>query len=384
MTEQRMVPLVIMRGGTSKGLYFRARHLPAPGTERDALLLRLMGSPDLLQIDGLGGSRPITSKAAIVAPSTRQDADVDYTFAQVDIDHPVVGYAGNCGNISSGVGPFAIDEGLVAPVEPTTTVRIYNTNTNALLIAEVPVRDGRAQVTGDFALPGVPGTGAEIVMNWVKTIGAKTGKLLPTGRAVDDITLEDGTDVPATLCDAGNPCAWVPADRIGCTGSELADEINENTTLIDTVREIRGKAAVLMGLAQHWDRVDDESPGLPMVGTVAEPAAYTTLSGGAVEDKEMDLRVRLIFMNRLHESIAGSASVCLAAASRIPGSTVAAVADERVDGELLVGHPSGITPTKVTAHTEGATTTFDVLGFSRTARRLMDGAAYYPATESEA
>jgi 2-methylaconitate cis-trans-isomerase PrpF len=380
-SEQTGIRCVLMRGGTSKGLYFHEADLPGPGPQRDAMLLRLMGSPDVLQIDGLGGSRPITSKAAIIAPSAHHHADVDYTFAQVEIDRASVGYAGNCGNISSGVGPFAVDEGLVEALEPVTRIRIFNTNTQALIVAEVPVRDGRARVTGDLAIPGVPGTGAEIVMNWVATIGAKTGRLLPTGRAVDEITLETGATVQATLCDAGNACVWVLASELGRTGSELAEEINEDAGLIGIVREIRGKAAVQMGLATDWSRVDEQSPGLPMVGLVAPPEGYRTLSGGSgaeVEEKQMDLRVRLLFMNRLHESIAGSGSICLAAASRIPGSVVEAVTAGRRPGELLIGHPSGITPAKVEAHSGPGGVTFDVLGFSRTARRLMDGTAYYP------
>ncbi len=384
MGQQETIALVLMRGGTSKGLYFHDAHLPPPGGARDALLLRLMGSPDVLQIDGLGGSRPITSKVAIIGPSAREDADVDYTFAQVDIEHPVVGYEGNCGNISSGVGPFAIDEDMVSAVEPVTTVRIYNTNTDAVLVAQVPVHDGCADVTGDLRIPGVPGTGAEIVMNWVQTIGAKTGRLLPTGRPVDEIALQSGDVVEATLCDAGNPCVWVPAEQLGCTGSELSDDIDGNDQLIDTVREIRGRAAVLMGLAQNWDRVDDQSPGLPMVGMVAAPADYQTLSGASVRADAMDLRVRLIFMNRLHESIAGTGSICLAAASRVTGSTVADVAEHRRSEELLIGHPSGVTPTKVSALVAGTgEPSFTVLGFSRTARRLMKGTAYHPPTDMD-
>jgi 2-methylaconitate cis-trans-isomerase PrpF len=378
VSEQAGIRCVLMRGGTSKGLYFHEADLPGPGPRRDAMLLRLMGSPDVLQIDGLGGSRPITSKAAIIAPSAHDHADVDYTFAQVEVDRAGVGYAGNCGNISAGVGPFAVDEGLVEAIEPVTRVRIFNTNTQALIVAEVPVRDGRARVMGDLAIPGVPGTGAEIVTNWVATIGAKTGRLLPTGRAVDEITLETGATVQATLCDAGNACVWVLATELGRTGSELAEEINEDAGLIGTVREIRGKAAVHMGLATDWPRVDEQSPGLPMVGLVAPPARYRTLSGGEVEEKQMDLRVRLLFMNQLHESIAGSGSICLAAAAQLPGSVVEAVTAGRRPGELLIGHPSGITPAKVQAHGGPGGVTFDVLGFSRTARRLMDGTAYYP------
>lgn len=239
------------------------------------------------------------------------------------------------------------------------------------------MRAGRARVAGELAIPGVPGTGAEIVMNWVATIGAKTGSLLPTGHAVDEITLEDGRVMHATLCDAGNVCVWVAAAELGSTGSELA-EINDDAGLLDTVREIRGKAAVLVGLADDWSRADEQSPGLPMVGLVAAPEGYRTLSDGWVGEKEMDLRVRLLFMNRLHESIAGSGSICLAAASRVPGSVVAGIAAVRRPGELLIGHPSGVTPAKVQARLEGGSAVFDVLGFSRTARRLMAGSAYLP------
>lgn len=179
---QATVRLTLMRGGTSKGLYFHERDLPPAGPARDALLLRLMGSPDVLQIDGLGGSRPITSKIAIIAPPSRPDADVDYTFGQVDIGSPLVGWSGNCGNISSGVGPFAVDEGLVPAVDGTTVVRIHNTNTGRIILAHVPVVDGAAAVGGDTAIPGVPGTGAGILMDWSGTVGGRTGRLLPSGR----------------------------------------------------------------------------------------------------------------------------------------------------------------------------------------------------------
>ena len=363
VSEQTGIRCVLMRGGTSNGLYFREADLPGPGPQRDATLLRLMGSPDVLQIDGLGGSRPITSKVAIIAPSARDHADVDYTFAQVEIDRAGVGYAGNCGNISSGVGPFAVDEGLVEALEPVTRVRIFNTNTRALIVAEVPVRDGRARVTGDLAVPGVPGTGAEIVMNWVATSAPRRATCCrPAGRWTRSRS-RPARPFSATLCDAGNPCAWVLANELGRTGSELAEEINNDAALIAIMQEIRGKAAVRMGLATDWSRVDEQSPGLPMVGLVAPPEGYRTLSGGSgveVEEKQMDLRVRLLFMNRLHESIAGSASICLAAASRIPGSVVETMTAGRRPGELLIGHPSGITPAKVEAHSGPGGVTFDV------------------------
>jgi len=226
--EQTKIRCVQMRGGTSKGLYFRAEDLPNAGLKRDRLLQRLMGSPDVLEIDGLGGSRPITSKVAIVSRSQRQDADVDYTFAQVEIDRDGVIYSGNCGNISSGVGPFAVDEGLVEVTEGNTRVRIFNTNTNSVLVADVPVKHGKARVEGDFAVPGVPGTGAEIVMNWSGTVGAKTGHLLPTGNAIDKIKLESGKEIQASLIDAANPLVFVKSEDFGLTGSELVDEIDKN------------------------------------------------------------------------------------------------------------------------------------------------------------
>lgn len=378
--DQDTVRCVLMRGGTSKGLYFHESALPEPGPARDRLLIRLMGSPDVLQIDGLGGSRPITSKVAIVAPSTRDDADVDYTFAQVAIDTEEIGYSGNCGNISSGVGPFAIDEGLVPAVEGTTDVRIHNTNTGKILVARVPVERGRAKVDGDFALPGVPGTGAEIVMDWSGTVGAKTGKLLPTGNPVDVIEMADGQRVEATVCDAGNPAVWVRAGDFGLTGSELSQDINENAALVERILELRGKAAVLTGLCTDWRTVDQDSPGIPLAGLVAPPADYVTLNGQDVAGHDMDLRCRLLFMNRLHESIAGTGSICLAAASRVPGSVVASVLETRQPGTLLIGHPSGITPVRVEAEpaAQAPFVRFGLLGFSRTARRLMDATAYYP------
>ncbi|MDF5721041.1 MAG: PrpF domain-containing protein [Rhizonema sp. PD37] len=383
-SEQATLRCVIMRGGTSKGLYFHEHDLPNPGPKRDKLLQRVMGSPDVLQIDGLGGSRPITSKVAIISKSQRDDADINYTFAQVEIERNLVVYTGNCGNISSGVGPFAIDEGLVNVQEENTRVRIYNTNTERIIIADVPVKNGKAKVEGSFAVPGVPGTGAEIAMNWANTVGAKTGHLLPTGKPSDEITLEDGKSINATLCDAANPCVCVLASDFGIDGSELVDEIDGNTQLIDRVREVRGKAGVLFGFCKDWQRVDDESPGLPMVGLVSPSKDYKTLSGTEIAEKDMDLRVRLIFMNRLHESIAGTASVCLAVASCVKDSVVQKIVS-RTGDVLRIGHPSGTTPTKVKAHpiNEAPFVKFEYLGFSRTARRLMDCTAYYPQSALE-
>ena len=379
--EQTAVRCVLMRGGTSKGLYFHAADVPPAGPARDRFLKRVMGTPDVMQIDGLGGSRLVTSKVAIVERSARPEADVDYTFAQVDIERDGVGYDGNCGNISSGVGPFAIDEGLVEAVEPVTRVRIHNTNTDKLLVALVPVRNGKARVSGDCAIAGAPGTGAEILMDYSGTVGAKTGKLLPTGHAADGITLEDGSTVTATLCDAGNPCVFVHASALGLCGSELPAEIMADAEALARIFEIQAKAHAMLGFSVDWRSVD--RPGLPLFVMVAEPRDYRDMNGTLQPAAAMDLRARLLFLGKCHESMAGTGSVCTTAASRVPGSVVHAVlpAESRSTNALRIGHPLGVMTLRVDVdgeHRASGTPRFRALGISRTARRLMDGAVYVP------
>jgi 2-methylaconitate cis-trans-isomerase PrpF len=379
-SQQTAVRCVIMRGGTSKGLYFHDDDLPPAGDVRDRVLKRLMGSPDILQIDGLGGSRPVTSKVAIIAPSVRPDADVDYTFGQVDIERDLIGYVGNCGNISSGVGPFAIDEGLVTATEPTTTVRIYNTNTDKVLLAQVPVTEGRARVTGDCVIAGVPGSGAEVVMDYSATAGAVSGRLLPTGHATDPMTLEDGRSFDVTLCDVGNPCVFVAAADLGLSGSELPEAISADAALMTTIGEIQAKTGQLFGVWPDWRQV--HNPGFPLLVMVAPSADYPDSNGDVHATDSMDLRARLVFVNRCHDSMAGTGAVCLAAASRINGSVPHRMLErgvEESDG-LRIGHPLGVMEVVVALGTETdcGEPGFAKLGFARTARRLMDGLAYVP------
>ena len=380
LSEQATIRCVILRAGTSKGLFFHRDDLPGFRQEQETLLKRLMGSPDVLQIDGLGGSRLITSKVAIISRSDRMDADVDYTFAQVSIEEDRVSFDSTCGNISAGVGPFAVDEGLVNAHEGVTRVRIYNTNTSKILIAHVPVRDGKSMVEGDLAIPGVPGTCAEITMDWTGTVGAKTGRLLPTGNVVDKVELLDGRVLELTLIDVANPCFWLRAADIGLAGSELVQDINENRQLLGLVHELRGKAAVLYGFCRDWERADDETPGLPMVGIIAPPAKYTTMSGEQVEATDVHLRTRLIAFNRLHEAMAAAGAISVAAASRIPGSVVHDMLGQAEADPLLIGHPSGVMPVRVISHhsPDEPGVDFELLGVSRTARRLADCVAYYP------
>lgn len=377
--EQTAVRCVLMRGGTSKALFFHEADVPPAGPARDRLLKRAMGTPDVMQIDGLGGSRAVTSKVAIIRRSTRPDADVDYTFAQVDIDRDEVGYDGNCGNISSAVAPFAIDEGLVDAVEPVTTVRIYNTNTDKLLVSRVQVAGGKARVLGDCAIAGVPGTGAEIVMDYCGTVGAKTGKLLPTGNGVDTVTLEDGRRIEVTVCDTANPCVFIAAASLGLCGSELPPTIAAGAGLIETIGEIQSKVGQQIGLYKDWR--DEHLPGLPLAVLVAPPADFTDMNGATQNAADMDLRARLVFIGQCHESMAGTGAMCTAAASRVPGSLVnQAVGGRAATGTLRIGHPLGVMEVNVVAQpgADPAQTTFLALGLTRTARRLMAGIVYVP------
>lgn len=382
--DQIAIRCTLMRGGTSKGVYLHECDLPPPGQARDALLKRIMGTPDVMQIDGLGGTHLVTSKIAIVGPPTVEGADLDYTFAQAELDKDVIDYSGNCGNISAGVGPFAIDSGLVRAEEPKTEVRIHNTNTGKILIATVPVRNGRARVIGDFAIAGVPGTGAEIFMDYRLTAGAKTGKVLPTGLRTELLALESGQQLEVTICDVANTIVFCRASDIGLVGDELPEYINLKEVLVERLREIRGKAAERIGYTSDWRRADEESPFLPFVVFVSEPSDYVTMSGMKVTRDQMDLKARLIFMNRCHESMAGTGSMCIAAASRVPGSIVNQVLKNGAKEKqtLSIGHPLGVMHVSVVTRDANneAGMEIEALGFGRTARRIMDGYVYVPVS----
>lgn len=390
--QQIDVPCSIIRGGTSKGVYFDGRDLPSPGDERDALLKAVIGSEDLLQIDGLGGSRLVTAKLAIVSPSSRPDTDVDYTYGIVPMGLGRVVYTSNCGNISAGVGPFAIDHGLVALDDAARhagvkMVRIFNTNTGKSLTAHVPLaRDGRAAVNGGYAIPGVPGTGAEILMDYRGTIGAKTGRGLPTGHATDTIEIADGRRFEVSLGDVGNPCVFIAASALGLTGSELPHEIDANSTVLELLREIRGRAAAMLGFCADWTRAEADSPALPLMVMVEGPADCVTTDGHALAAGDMDLRARLVFYNRCHESMAGTGAVCTAAVASVARSVVQKALRRARPDELRIGHPLGAMRVVAQArsdHPDGLLRAqdpllFERLGFSRTARCLMKGVASVP------
>ena len=362
--SQRKIRAVYMRGGTSRALFFHERDLPPRGPERDAVLLRALGSPDPYgrQLDGLGGGISSLSKACIVGPPSRPDADVDFTFAQVEVSRPVVDYAGNCGNCSAAVGPFAIDEHLVPAVEPATVVRIHNTNTQKLLIARVPVRDGEAAVEGDFDLPGVAGTGARIALDFVDPGGAVTGKLLPTGRARD---LIDG--VEASSVDATNPVVFVRAKDVGLTGTESPTDIDADRALGGRLERIRTAAAGLMGIPG--------SAAVPKIVLVAPPAPFTALDRARYDATQADLIARVISLGACHRAVALTAAMCLAVAARIEGTVVHEVASPPAARDLRLGHPSGVLPIAAEVGPGPVATRVTVY---RTARRLMEGAVRIP------
>ena len=362
MTQQKKIPAVYMRGGTSRCLVFHDRDLPAPGPARDAILLAALGSPDPngRQLDGLGGGISSLSKAVIIGPPTLPGADVDYTFAQVEIKKASVDYAGNCGNCSSSVGPFAIDEGLVAARDGETLVRIHNTNTKKLIVAHVPVANGEAAAAGDFELAGVAGRGARIALDFVDPGGAGTGKLLPTGRPIDTV---DG--LSASLVDATNAIVFVRAKDIGLTGTESPQAMDGDRALVERLERIRVAAAQMMGIPG--------SAATPKVAVVAPPASFTGLDGNAYTGDQMDLVARVISMGNCHRAFAPTAAMCLAVAARIEGTVVRECSTAPDDADVRLAHPSGILPLDARVVSHGGRPHADRVTVYRTARRLMEG-----------
>ncbi|KAF4974854.1 hypothetical protein FZEAL_8315 [Fusarium zealandicum] len=367
------VPATFLRGGTSKALFFHEKDIPAPGPLRDEFLIRVMGAPDASEIDGMGGGRIVTSKVAIIRPSTRPDADVDYTFAQIGIGKAVVAYDGNCGNISSGVGPFAINECLLKQeswYEGRRVVRIYNTGKDVILIAHVPIdkSTGRALEKGDYAISGCPGTGAPILMDYSKT--AKPQVTLPTGRVIETLDCTFGS-IEATYCEVGNPIVFVEAESLGIHGNETVASIDDNKDLIQRGKEVRGRMAQKLQKCTDWAKVDEESPMLPMVAMVSKPTS-----------KEGHIQSRLLLDNHCHPSMAGTGGVCTATVSRIQGSIVNRILSNSAleSDTLMIQHPAGHLPVSVKAKDgENGLPVFEVLGFIRTSRYLFQGQLFVPA-----
>lgn len=379
--QQLRIPCVFMRGGTSRGAYLWADDLPSDPEARDQVILAVYGSPDVRQIDGLGGADTLTSKVAILAPSARPDADVDYTFGQVGITTMAIDYKPNCGNISSGVGPYAVERGLVPLSEPVTRVRIYNTNTKKVIVAEVPVRDGEILVDGDCRIDGVPGSGARILLDFLDSGGAATGKLLPTGRPQDVLEVE-GRRYTVSLVDAANPYVFVRAAELGLTGTELVDRVNGDRALLDHLEAIRGAAAVLYGFVTDAANALAESPNLPKIAFVAPPQDYVASTGVTVRADEIDLVARGLSGQILHKAFAVTGAICTGAAARVPGTIVHEVCTAPPEQlAVRIGHPAGIFSLEMRVEERDGELVLTRSALERTARRIMDGFVYVPRSK---
>jgi 2-methylaconitate cis-trans-isomerase PrpF len=373
--EQTSIRTVIMRGGTSKALFIHENHLPQNQSERDSFILALYGSPDKRQIDGLGGADILTSKLAIIGFSSREDADINYTFGQVSIDQPYVSYDINCGNISSAVAMYAIEEGYVRPEEPITEVRIHNTNTNKILVAKVPVKNGYPLVEGNYQIDGVPGFGAEIKLDYSLTVGSSTSKLLPTDRVTDSLYIPSiDKSIEISFVDVANLCLFYRARDIGLTGTESPKDFTPEQ--IELIEEIRIEACKVLGLK--------ENPLLPFQVAVSEPASYPRFgTGEMVEGEDIDVVVRLATKLGVHKAFPGTVGVCAAMAAMIPGTIIHQCTRHRDDFKQTValGHPSGALPVHTEVKNEGGSIQPISLQYSRTARRLMEGYAFIPKSK---
>ncbi|MDR1322291.1 MAG: 3-methylitaconate isomerase [Gracilibacteraceae bacterium] len=375
----QMIPYqaAIARGGTSKGIFIRTNELPSEPKQRDAVIRAIFGSPDARQIDGLGGADMLTSKLGIIGPPTRPDADIDYTFAQVDIFREFVDYIGNCGNISAMVGPLAVDWGFVPLEYPVTTVRIHQTNTQKIIKASVPVTGGKAAVTGDFRIDGVPGTGARIDLDFSDLAGAITGKLLPTGQAADIIHMP-GRDFQVSVVDAGTLDFFIRAEDLGLRGNESPTEIESNTHIMALLEQIRCEVAYRSGLVKKPVDATEQNPLTPQVVIIAKSSGYVGLNNVRVEADDIDVAARLLFMQRVHKTYAGTGTVCTGVAARISGTILYDLLspEARLKPLLRIGHPGGVISVKSAVDDINGQLVIRQAEIARTARLLMEGTAY--------
>ncbi|EAZ98700.1 2-methylaconitate cis-trans isomerase PrpF [Marinobacter sp. ELB17] len=382
---QVKIPATYMRGGTSKGVFFRLEDLPeraqTPGPARDNLLLRVIGSPDpyVKQTDGMGGATSSTSKTVILCKSTQPDHDVDYLFGQVSIDKPFVDWSGNCGNLTAAVGAFAISSGYVdkeripdnGAVTEIVTVRIWQANIRKTIIAKVPVTNGEVQETGDFELDGVTFPAAEVQVEFMDPADGE-GAMFPTGNLVDDLDVPGVGTLKATMINAGIPTVFINADAVGYNGTELQDAINGNPEALAMFETIRACGAVKMGLIQNIEEAAARQH-TPKVAFVAPPADYSASSGKAITINDIDLVVRALSMGKLHHAMMGTAAVAIATAAAIPGTLVNLAAGGSDRTSVTFGHPSGTLQVGAEAKEVNGQWTAKKAIMSRSARILMEG-----------
>lgn len=384
---QIKIPATYMRGGTSKGVFFNVHALPAvfqvPGPDRDAMLLRVIGSPDpyAKQIDGMGGATSSTSKSVLVQKSDRADHDVDYLFGQVSIDQPFVDWSGNCGNLSAAVGPFAINEGLIdsarIPHNGTAIIRIWQANIEKTIIAHVPIANGEVQETGGFELDGVTFPAAEVLLEFMDPADSGDGAMFPTGELIDTLDVPGLGSLEATLINAGIPTIFLRAEALGLTGLELQDDINNDADRLTQFETIRAIGAMKMGLITDLAEAETRQH-TPKIAFVARASDYIASSGKAVSAEDIDIAVRALSMGKLHHAMMGTAAVAIGAAAAVPGTIVneAAGGGERVF--VRFGHPSGTLRVGAEAAQTASGWIATKASMSRSARVLMEGFVRIP------
>lgn len=385
---QTSVRAMYMRGGTSKGVFFVPEDFPESVRNnlqvRDRMMLRVIGSPDPYgqHIDGMGGATSSTSKVVLVSKSQRPDCDVDYLYGAVAIDKPVVDWSGNCGNLTSAVGPFAIHRGLVdVPQNGVAVVRIWQANINKKIVAHVPVKDGQVVELGDFELDGVTFTAAEIKLEFMDPgadEGSEGGSMFPTGNLIDTLDIPGIGQIKATLINAGIPSVFIDAQSIGLSGIEMQKDVNTNPELLKKFETIRSHATVAMGLASSAEEVTAKRPHTPKIAFFSKPQTYTSSSGKTVEADQVDVVARILSMGKLHHAMTGTGAVAIAVASSIKGTVVANLISGGAKSELRFGHPSGNLKVGAEASQVNGEWTVTKAVMSRSARRLMDGQVLVP------
>ncbi len=379
MTTLR-IPAQFWRGGTSKGVFLLDSDLPREPAAREALLLRLIGSPDPYgkQIDGMGGATSSTSKVVIVRPAEQPGCAVAYRFGAVAIDRPVIDWSGNCGNLTTAVAPFALATGLVKAADGVASLRLWQDNIGKEIVAHVPVAGGQAVESGDFTMDGVAFPGSEILLEFVDPGGGESS-MLPTGNVVDRLTVPGVGEIQTTLVNAGNPTVFIAAADLGLRGTELQSDVNGDAGLLSRCEAIRAHAAVRMGLAVSPEAATRDRPATPKLSFVARPAAYTASSGKAVGANDVDLVARILSMGVLHHAYTGTGAVALAVAAALPGSVVARASAVGAAERVRIGHPSG--KMTVGAEVKAVNGEWSVTRalMSRSARCLMSGWVHLPA-----
>jgi probable AcnD-accessory protein PrpF len=378
---QLKIPASYMRGGTSKGVFFNVLDLPpaaqVPGPHRDALLLRVIGSPDVYgkQIDGMGGATSSTSKVVILSPCTQPNHDVDYLFGQVSVDKAFVDWSGNCGNLSSAVGAFAISSGLVdtshIPDNGMAVVRIWQTNIQKTIIAHIPMVGGQVQETGGFQLDGVTFPAAEIKLEFINPSAADAA-MFPTGNLVDQLLVPNVGNFEVTMINAGIPTVFLTAQALGYSGTELQTDINSDPVALTKLEKIRAYGGVRMGLFNHIDEAKTRQH-TPKIAFVAPAKSYTSSSGSFVSADKINLLVRAMSMGQLHHAMMGTAAVAIGTAAAIPNTLVNIAAGGDALSQVTFGHPSGILTVGAQAHQEQGQWQATKVSMSRSARVLMEG-----------